>query len=129
MNQVIMIGRLTKDPELLTTTNGTEVANFSIAVQRSFAQKGKERETDFFDCTCYGQTAPFICHNFFKGKPIALTGSLRQRRYTDRDGKNHTTYAIIVERVEFVPRSDDKPQEKPQEPADFEEIEVGDLPF
>ena len=101
MNKLILTGRLTAAPILRTTTNGTAVVSFSIAVPRKFAAKGEERPVDFIDCVAWRNTAVFIERYFSKGDMIALEASLQSRKYTDKAGNKRTAWEAIVENAEF----------------------------
>ena len=79
LNKVILMGRITHDLELRQTPNGVSVLSFSIAVDRSFARQGEERQTDFIDCVAWRQQAEFISRYFGKGRMIAVEGELQTR--------------------------------------------------
>lgn len=98
MNIVILKGRLTKDPEIKTTTNETKVCTFSIAVNRRFS---KENEADFINCTAWRQTAEFIHKYFKKGQEICINGSLQVRKWEDKDGNTRRATDVVVENAEF----------------------------
>ncbi|MCL2053081.1 MAG: single-stranded DNA-binding protein [Oscillospiraceae bacterium] len=83
MNKVILMGRLTADPELKQTTSGISVCNITIAVDRSYVPQGQERQADFIPIVLWRQTAEFVCKYFQKGKMIAVEGSMRVRSYND----------------------------------------------
>lgn len=100
-NRVILMGRLTRDPELRTTQNGIAMCRFSIAVERSFARQGEERQTDFFDITVWRQQAEFVCKYFTKGRMIHVEGTLQNNNYTDNNGVKHYSTAIMAERIDF----------------------------
>ncbi|MDE5564748.1 MAG: single-stranded DNA-binding protein [Oscillospiraceae bacterium] len=100
-NRVILMGRLTRDPELRTTQNGIAMCRFSIAVERNFAKQGEERQTDFFDITVWQQQAEFVCKFFTKGRMIHVEGRLQNDNYTDNNGVKHYRTAIIAERISF----------------------------
>ena len=85
LNRVILMGRLTADPELKQTPNGISVTSFSLAVDRNFAGKGTERQTDFINCVAWRQTAEFISRYFGKGRMMAVEGSLQVRNYVDKN--------------------------------------------
>lgn len=106
MNKVLLIGRLTKDPELKYTPSGTGVANFTIAVDRRF-QKNGEREADFINCVAWGKTAEFVANYFQKGKQMALEGRLQVRSYDGDDGQKRWVTEVVVEQVEFVGSKND----------------------
>lgn len=100
-NRVILMGRLTRDPELRTTQSGITMCRFSIAVDRSFARQGEERQTDFFDITCWRQQAEFVCKYFTKGRMIHVEGTLQNNNYTDNNGVKHYSMAIMADRIDF----------------------------
>ena len=100
MNCIILMGRLTADPEMKTTQTGLEVVSFCIAVDRPTA-KDAEKQADFIYCTAWRQTAAFINNYFAKGNRIALEGSLQSRKWTDKDGQNRTSFEVVVNRAHF----------------------------
>lgn len=103
INVVVLMGRLTADPELKQTANGTSVCSFSIAVDRAFANKQTgERQADFINITAWRQTAEFICKYFRKGSMIAIEGSLQSRNYEDKEGKKRTAYEVVANNVSFT---------------------------
>ncbi|MGL6115514.1 MAG: single-stranded DNA-binding protein [Cetobacterium sp.] len=97
MNLVVLIGRLTKDPELKFGQSGKAYSRFSLAVDRPF-QKG---EADFINCVAFGKTAELIGEYLRKGKKVAVNGRLQMNRY-EINGEKRTTYDVLVENVEFV---------------------------
>lgn len=152
-NRVILMGRLTKDPELRTTQSGIAMCRFSIAVDRGYARQGEERQTDFFDVTAWRQTADFVGKYFSKGRMVLIEGSIQNNSYTDQNGVKQYSQAIMAERVQFCgdksgSASQAQPQtytataapqaqtavqthaQKPVELGDFEEIlSDGEAPF
>ena len=105
MNKVILVGRLTADPELRQTQSGISSCRFTVAVDRRFADKNTgERQADFISCTAWRQQAEFISRYFNKGKLIAVEGSLRTGSYQDRNHPDVTHYTtdVFVDNVEFV---------------------------
>ena len=105
MNKVILVGRLTADPELRQTQSGVSSCRFTVAVDRKFADKNTgERQADFISCTAWRQTAEFISRYFSKGKMIGIEGSLRTGSYTDKNHSDVTHYTtdVFVDNVEFV---------------------------
>ena len=100
-NIVVLTGRLTADPESKTTPSGVLVANFSIAVQRSY-RSGEEPITDFINIVAWRQTAEFICKYFKKGSMIGIEGAIQTRRYQDKDGNNRTAFEVVANNVQFV---------------------------
>ena len=137
MNKVILIGRNTKAIELKQTSSGTPVAEFSIAVDRTFKNANGERECDFFNCVAFSKLAETISKYVNKGDMIAVEGRLQTRNYTNREGKKVYVTEIIVENVEFLQTK--KQEEQPTAPSfkadpfttpNFEEVSVDeDLPF
>lgn len=107
MNSVVLIGRLTRDPELrYAPESQLAVANFSIAVDRPFS-KDKEKTADFIRIVCFGKQAEFCERYFFKGKQIAIQGRLQERSYQDKNGETKYISEVVAERVEFVGSKDD----------------------
>ena len=102
MNKIILIGRLTKAPELRYTQSGTAVVSFNLAVDRRFANQNGEREADFINCVAWNKTAEFIANYFQKGKGIAIEGRLQVRSYDGNDGQRHWVTEVVAEQVEFV---------------------------
>ena len=151
MNQIVIMGRLTADPELKETQNGKSVTSFGVAVQRDYTNEQNEREVDFIPVVAWRSTAEFVCRYFAKGQMIALTGRLQSRKYTDKDGNNRTAYDVVADRVYFTgSKQDDKPTQVQPNAApptatqatlslaktpeefnlnDFEEIGESSLPF
>ena len=99
-NRIILMGRLTKDPELKTTQSGVTMCRFSIAVDRAYS-KGQDKQTDFFDITAWRQTAEFVSKYFSKGKCILIEGKLQNNNYTDQNGVKQYRNAIIADNVAF----------------------------
>ena len=99
-NRIILMGRLTKDPELKTTQSGITMCRFSIAVDRAYS-KGQEKQTDFFDITAWRQTAEFVAKYFSKGRVILVEGKLQNNNYTDQNGVKQYRNAIIADNVAF----------------------------
>ena len=102
MNKVILIGNLTRDPELTETPNGTSVCRFSIAVQRDYAGNDGNRETDFFNITVWNRRAENCGKYLKKGNKVAVIGSLQNRSYEDKDGNKRQVTDIIASEVEFL---------------------------
>jgi single-strand DNA-binding protein len=117
-NKAIVVGRLTADPELKQTPNGVSVCSFSIAVNRAFAPKGGERQTDFLDIVAWRQTAEFICRYFAKGKAILIEGSIQTRTYVDKNGQNRRAWEIVADSAHFVESKNATPGPAASEPKD-----------
>lgn len=99
-NRIILMGRLTKDPELKNTQSGIPMCRFSIAVDRAYS-KGQEKQTDFFDITAWRQTAEFVAKYFSKGRMILVEGKLQNNNYTDQNGVKHYQNVVIADSVAF----------------------------
>ena len=103
MNQVVLMGRMTRDPELRHTQTGTPVASFTLAVDRGFAPKdGGERQTDFIDIVAWRGTAEFVSKYFVKGQLTAVTGKLQIRDWTDKDGNKRRSAEVVADNVYFT---------------------------
>ena len=101
VNCAILMGRLTKDPELRTTQNGTSVTSFAVAVDREYVRQGEERQTDFINVVAWRQTAEFVSRYFRKGSMIAVQGSIQTRNYEDKNGNKRTAVEVIADKVSF----------------------------
>ena len=102
LNCVVLMGRLTADPELRTTASGVSVARFSIAVDRGYTRPGEEKQTDFINIVAWRQTAEFVSKYFHKGSMIAVQGELRMNKFTDKNGQNRTTYEVMANNISFT---------------------------
>lgn len=140
LNCVTLIGRLTADPEVRTTTTGKSVATFRIAVDRAFVKQGEQRQADFITIVAWEGTADFVSKYFGKGSMIAIQGSIQTRNYEDKDGNKRTATEVLAREVSFCGSKNEgsdsvKPNSSPATPtytpapADFEEIPDDDLPF
>lgn len=144
LNHIVIMGRLTRDPELRRTGSGLAVAGFTVAVDRDFANKDSgERETDFIDCVAWRSTGEFVSKYFTKGSMAVVSGRLQIRSWEDKDGNKRRTAEIVADSVYFggSKRSDqqpagasgDSPSYNPPTPqmAEFEELDGDDeqLPF
>jgi single-strand DNA-binding protein len=107
MNVVVLVGRLTDNPELRKTSSDVSVTRFSIAVDRK-VKSGEERQADFINIVALRQTAEFITTYFKKGQRIGVEGSLRMNKFTDKDGNNRTSYEVVVNNAHFVESKRDK---------------------
>ena len=102
LNHIIIMGRLTRDPELRRTGSGTAVASFTLAVDRDFSPKdGGERETDFIDCVAWRQTGEFVSKYFTKGRMAVVSGRLQIRGWTDKDGNKRRSAEVVADNVYF----------------------------
>lgn len=101
MNQVCLMGRVVRDPELRKTQNDISVASFTLAVDRAKSGGDGERKTDFIDCVAWRHTADFVCKWFPKGKLCAVTGHLQIDEYEDKDGNKRRNARVVAESVFF----------------------------
>ena len=142
LNKIILMGRLTRDPELRRTQSGTSVASFSLAVERHFKSQRGEKETDFIDIVAWRNTADFVSKYFTKGRMAIVEGRLQIRDWTDKDGGKRRSTEVIADNVYFgdSKRDGDSGTAGGYHPAgrpvdvnanDFAEIgeEDGELPF
>lgn len=101
LNDIKVMGRLTKDPELRQTQNGTAVAGFTLAVDRDYRDQQGNRPTDFFDIVCWKGTAELVSKYLAKGRLIVVSGRLETRDYTDKNGNKRRAYEIICQNFYF----------------------------
>lgn len=144
LNVVAMVGRLTADPVLRTTTGGTEVVTFGIAVDRPYSKDANAQKADFFTVVAWEKTALFVSRYFSKGSPIAIQGNLQSRTYEDRNGEKKTAVEIVAKEVRFCgSKNENSSTDKSTaqysstdtstargfstaSPSDFEEIDIDD---
>lgn len=127
-NHINLIGRLTADPELKTTSSGIECCNFTVAVDR-YAKKGEEKQTDFINCTAWRQNAAFLCKYFGKGRKVVLDGELQTRPYEDKNGNKRTAYDVQVENITFGDSKTDGNSSTQTDTASASPVDDSDLPF
>ena len=101
LNRIILMGRLTRDPELRRTGSGTAVTSFSLAVDRDFKSQSGEKETDFIDIVAWRSTAEFVSKYFTKGRLAVVEGRLQIRDWTDRDGGKRRSAEVVADNVYF----------------------------
>jgi len=137
LNQVALIGNLTRDPELRYTPDGTPVASFTIAVNRPFINREGEREADFIPIVVWRKRAETCSEYLMKGSQVAIEGRLQVRSYEDKNGVKKWVTEVVARRVEFLQRLKKQPssqilQEKTENEIDrvspTEEREVSDIP-
>lgn len=132
MNVVNLMGRLTANPEIRQTPNGTSVCSFTIAVDRFV---NNERKADFINCVAWRAKADNIARFFKKGNMIAINGSIQTRHYQDKDtGKNRTAFEVLVDRFYFTGNANNQPQNNDYSTAALDDFapmasDDGDLPF
>ena len=102
LNQVVLMGRLTRDPELKSTQSGVDVATFTLAVDRSYIKAGAEKESDFLDCVAWRGTAEFISRYFKKGMQVAVTGRIQTRKWKDQNDQNRVSVEVVADEVFFA---------------------------
>ena len=139
LNQIFLMGRLTRDPELRYTQNQTPVASFTLAVDRDFTGKdGGEKQTDFIDCVAWRSTGEFANKYFSKGRMAIVSGRLQLRDWTDKEGNKRRSAEVVVDSMYFGDSKKDGStapsttgQSEPQyTQQQFEELEDdGELPF
>jgi single-strand DNA-binding protein len=135
LNKIILMGRLTRDPELRRTGSGTAVTSFAIAVDRDFKSQNGEKETDFIDVVAWRTTAEFVSKHFSKGRMAVVEGRLQIRDWTDKDGTKRRTAEVIADNVYFADSKRDETTSNRNALAEraeqFAEIaeEDGELPF
>ena len=103
-NRIILVGRLTRDPELRATPDGVSVVRFTLAVDRGM-RAGEERQTDFFDIVAFRQLADNVANYVTKGRLVLVEGRLQTRSYTDREGNRRKAYEVIADTVRFLERA------------------------
>jgi single-strand DNA-binding protein len=129
-NRVILMGNLTRDPELRYTPNGSAVASFSIAVNRRYKVDNEKREeTSFFDIVFFGKPAEIIAEYMKKGRPLLVEGRLQQRRWETDEGQKRSKVEVVGENFQFMggkPSDDSRPSSGGGEPPEFDD---SDIPF
>ena len=132
LNKVIIMGRLTADPEIRQTQNGTDMVSFCVAVERNFSDTNGQKQTDFIHCAAWKAAAQFISKYFSKGQMIALEGSIQTRNYEDKNGSRRTAVEVAVSAAYFADSKGSAPDNRPLQ-AQREVSEgpsgSGDLPF
>ena len=131
MNKCILVGNLTKDPELTTTSNGVAVCRFAIAVSRRYANADGERETDFLNIVVWRSLGE-NCHKFLKkGSKVGVVGNIQSRSYDAQDGSKRYVTERVAEEVEFfsTKQRDDAPKASGEEVAKLQPIDDDGLPF
>lgn len=136
MNKVILLGNLTRDPEIRYTQgdNPLAIARFSLAVNRRFSKNG-EKEADFFNCTAFGKQAEFVEKYFKQGSRMMLAGRIQNDSYTNKNGEKVYTVQIIVEEVEFAEKKSSSGQAGNSDTAGADEFmnipegELDGMPF
>lgn len=137
MNKVILMGRLTRDPEVrYTQTNNTLVASFSLAVNRRFTRQGEERQADFINIVAWSKLGEFCSKYFRKGQQVGVIGRLQTRTWDDDQGQKHYITEVVAEEAYFADSKRDGAVDNtfgsipmPTPDSDFEVSSGDDLPF
>lgn len=134
MNKVILMGRLTKDPEQRRTQTDIHVTTFTLAVDRRFAKQGEEKQTDFLNIVTWRTTAEFVAKYFSKGQQMCLVGNIQTRTYQDADGKTRYVTEIVADEVYFAGEKKQKAQTEDTQEYNFDDFTVDtsnedELPF
>ena len=147
MNHIVIMGRLTRDPELRQIPSGVPVARFTLAVDRTYTPKdGSERQTDFIDVVAWRGTGEFVSKYFVKGQMAAVSGRLQIRDWTDKDGNKRRSAEVVADNIYFTESKKSREASfghtearddynagfsTPVESSDFAELDMddGDLPF
>lgn len=135
LNKVILMGRLTRDPELKSTPNSVAVADFTLAVDRGYAKAGTERETDFLDCVAWRGTAEFVSRYFKKGMQVAVSGRIQTRKWKDKNDQNRVSVEIVIDEAFFADSKRDtavdrtEPRGWQSQDVSFADLGDEDVPF
>lgn len=130
MNNIVLIGNLTADPESRSTPSGVSVTSFTIAVNRRFAAADGQKQTDFFRIQAWRQLGDTCARYLKKSKKVAVRGELQARLYDAKDGSKRMSLDVQADEVEFLsPKDEVKPEPKPADPNTLQDISSEDLPF
>lgn len=127
LNEIILMGRLVRDPKLRTTQSGMTAASFAVACERDYSPQGQDRQTDFIDIVCFGKTADFVGQYFAKGMLVAIKGRLQLRDWTDKQGNKRRSAEVLADRCYFA---EGRRQDTAQPGAAFERLpDTEPVPF
>lgn len=132
LNKIVIMGRLTKDPDLRRTQSGTAVASFSLAVDRDFKSEDGKRTTDFVDVVAWRNTAEFVCNYFTKGRMAVVEGRLQIRDWLDKDGHTRRSAEVVADNIYFGDSKKDsaaKAEPKTAELVELPDENLEDLPL
>lgn len=139
LNSIIIMGRLTADPELRSTSSGLSVTTFSVAVDRGYVRAGEERKADFIPVVAWREKADFVSKYFRKGSMIAVQGSLQSRSFEDKNGNKRVAYEVIADQISFCGSKSESGSGNGESSApssysnsaadDFSSVVDDDLPF
>ena len=116
INNVSLVGRLTKDPELRYTQTGVAVARFTLAVNRAFSNQQGEKDADFITCVAWRKTAESLANFMRKGSQVGVTGRIQTGSYDDKDGKRVYTTEVVANEIAFLEPKSEQPQQQYQQP-------------
>ena len=134
MNKIMLIGNLTRDPEMRSTPNGVTVCSFTIAVNRRFAQQGGEKQADFFRINAWRQLGETCARYLAKGRKVAVVGELQARTYQGSDGTTRMSLDVSADEVEFLSPASGDSQQQAQSAPELQQpvytpVTNDDLPF
>ena len=134
MNKIVLMGRLTRDPEVrYTKTDNVQVTNFTLAVNRRFSKQGEERQADFINIVAWNKTAEFVSKYFKKGQQVGIIGRLQTRNWEDEQGQKHYATEVVAEETYFADTKKENntsvEQELKNTGVEVNVIEDSDLPF
>jgi len=130
MNKVVLMGRLTKDPEVrYTQSTNTMVTGFTLAVNRRFVKQGEERQADFINIIAWSKTAEFCSKYFKKGQQVGIIGRIQTRTWDDDQGQKHFATEVIAEEAYFADSKKENDFESTMQNQEFEVTSQDDLPF
>lgn len=132
MNNVVIVGRLTKDPELKYLTSGTAVATFTMAIDRDYKNKDGSITTDFIPVEIMGKPAEFVANYITKGRLVGVQGSIRVDRYETPDGEKRTFTKVAgrnIQALESKSKAEQSEQAPQEAPAEFSAVDDDDVPF
>lgn len=122
LNRVILMGRLTAEPDYRTTPSGVAMARFTLAVERDFTGQNNERQTDFLDVIVWRQRADFVSKYFHKGQLVAVQGSIQVSSYTDREGNKRRSWDIVADQVYFAEGKRDNDRQNNYDYSRYEQM-------
>lgn len=134
MNKAILVGNLTREPEMRATPNGVSVTSFTVAVQRRYKSQDGTQQADFINCVAWRGTAEFIAKYFTKGSKIGIVGTIQTRTYDDQNGNKRYVTEVVVDDAEFVTSKAQNTGAKQQEAApdgleEYEPLDDSEFPF
>lgn len=131
LNRVILIGRLTADPQLRYTQNGHACGNFTVAVDRQFKKQNGEKETDFIRIVTWRKLAETCANNIGKGRLVAVDGRLQIRKYQAQDGSDRYATEVVAETVRFLdwPKDGQGQAQEQQDGSSLDDSDIDDVPF